>query len=141
MKYTQPFKRCFKCAQAHTCGISLLAYSCKGPYGVPQPIMSHDPLFPTASSLVECKASCRYSRPGDDTGITVGGLNHEGNCTEIQPARHGMVSLATCQSAASPLRLTGDSPVSRRGGAVSFNPSRCASCEGAREGRGSHRVR
>ena len=32
----------------------------------------------------------------------------------------------------------GEPPDSRRGGAVTFNLSRCASCEGARESRGSH---
>ena len=41
-------------------------------------------------------------------------------------------------SFASPLRLSGESPDSRRGGAVKFNPSRRAGCEGARESRGSH---
>ena len=41
-------------------------------------------------------------------------------------------------SFASPLRLSGESPDSRRGGAVKFNPSRRAGCEGARESRDSH---
>ena len=41
-------------------------------------------------------------------------------------------------SFASPLRLSGDSPDSRRGGAVTFNPLRRAGCEGARESHGSH---
>ena len=44
----------------------------------------------------------------------------------------------THASFASPLRLSGDTPESRRGGAVTFSLSRHASCEGAQEGRGSH---
>ena len=48
------------------------------------------------------------------------------------------VPLQTHASFAPPLRLSGEPPDSRRGGAVTFNLSRCASCEGARESRGSH---
>ena len=48
------------------------------------------------------------------------------------------VALQTHASFAPPLRLSGEPPDSRRGGAVTFNLSRCASCEGARESRGSH---
>ena len=51
------------------------------------------------------------------------------------------VSAATLRahgSFALPLRLSGEPPDSRRGGAVMFNPSRRAGCEGARESRGSH---
>ena len=47
-------------------------------------------------------------------------------------------SFPTYASSASPLRLSGEPPDSRRGGAVTFNPSRRAGCEGARESRGSH---
>ena len=47
-------------------------------------------------------------------------------------------SLRTYPSFASPLRLSGEPPDSRRGDAVTFNPSRRASCEGAGEPRGSH---
>ena len=47
-------------------------------------------------------------------------------------------SFPTYASSASPLRLSGESPDSRRGGAVTLNPSRRAGCEGARESRGSH---
>ncbi len=61
--------------------------------------------------------------------------------TRFNQRGSSMASQATCQSAAPPLRLSGDSPDSRRGGTVGFNPSRRASCEGAREGRDSHCVR
>ena len=47
-------------------------------------------------------------------------------------------SFPTYASSASPLRLSGEPPDSRRGGAVTFNPSRRAGCEGARQSRGSH---
>ena len=48
------------------------------------------------------------------------------------------VALRTHASFAPPLRLSGEPPDSRRGGAVTFNLSRRAGCEGARESRGSH---
>ena len=51
---------------------------------------------------------------------------------------HSVASFATYQSAASPLRLSGDSPDNRSGGAVRFNVSQRAGCEGARESLGSH---
>ena len=55
---------------------------------------------------------------------------------------HSVASFATYQSAASPLRLSGDSPDNhadnRSGGAVRFNISQRAGCEGARERLGSH---
>jgi hypothetical protein len=51
---------------------------------------------------------------------------------------HRLAPHATCQSAASPLRLSGDSPDNRSGGAVRFNVSQRAGCEGARESLGSH---
>ena len=53
---------------------------------------------------------------------------------------HSVASFATYQSAASPLRLSGDSPDNRSGGAVRFNISQRAGCEGARERLGSHVV-
>ena len=51
------------------------------------------------------------------------------------------VALRTHASFAPPLRLSGEPPDSRRGGAVTFNLSRRAGCEGARESRGSHAAR
>ena len=51
---------------------------------------------------------------------------------------HSVASFATYQSAGSPLRLSGDSPDNRSGGAVRFNVSQRAGCEGARESLGSH---
>ena len=70
----------------------------------------------------------------------------------LQPARQAKQMLALvaacnasacfalhlCASVASPLRLSGEPPDSRRGGAVRSNLSRRASCEAARESRGSH---
>ena len=53
---------------------------------------------------------------------------------------HRLASFATYHFAASPLRLSGDSPDNRSGGAVRFNLSQRAGCEGARESRGSHVV-
>ena len=47
-------------------------------------------------------------------------------------------ALRTHTSFASPLRLSGESPDSRRGGAVTLNLLRRARGEGARERRGSH---
>ena len=47
-------------------------------------------------------------------------------------------SFPTYASSASPLRLSGEPPDSRRGGGVTFNPLRRAGCEGARQSRGSH---
>ena len=52
-------------------------------------------------------------------------------CQRLEP-------FVACHSAASALRLSGDPPDSRSGGAVRLNPSRRARCEGARESRGSH---
>ena len=51
---------------------------------------------------------------------------------------HSLASHATCLSVASALRLSGNSPDSRSGGAIRLNPSRRASCEGAQQSRGSH---
>jgi hypothetical protein len=44
-------------------------------------------------------------------------------------------ALRTNASLTSPLRLSGEPPDSQRGGAVTFNPSRRAGCEGTREPR------
>ena len=42
-----------------------------------------------------------------------------------------LASFATNQSAASPLRLSGESPDNRRGGTIRFSPLQRAGCEGA----------
>ena len=51
---------------------------------------------------------------------------------------HGLASHATCRSAASALRLSGNPPDSQSGGAIRLKPSRRAGCEGAQRSRGSH---
>ena len=51
---------------------------------------------------------------------------------------HSLASFATYQTAEPLLRLSGDTPDSRSSGAIRFNASRRAGCEGERDGRGSH---
>ena len=88
---------------------------------LPQARLSADTLVPptTRSPLLVARSTMQMATNADLRCLSV-------------------ASFATYQSAGSPLRLSGDSPDNRSGGAVRFNVSQRAGCEGARESLGSH---
>ena len=109
------------------------------PYGVQQSIESRRLFSHTAGSITASTALCRYSQRAHDTGTTIGGTQHEGKMATIADLRcHSLASFSTYQTAEPLLRLSGDTPDSRSSGAIRFNASRRAGCEGERDGRGSH---
>ena len=111
------------------------------PYGVRQPVASYRPLARTTRNLTASTALCRYSLvPPTTLSPLLVARSTMQMATNADLRCHSVASFATYQSAASPLRLSGDSPDNRSGGAVRFNISQRAGCEGARESRGSHVV-
>ena len=109
------------------------------PYGKQGSIASHAPLVRTQSESTVRTALSRCSRPTADTGILVSNTASEADGVRLSlSCVTSAVSDRTYAFFALPLRLSGDTPESRRGGAVTFSLSRHASCEGARESRGSH---
>ena len=109
------------------------------PYGVRQPVASYRPLARTTRNLTASTALCRYSLvPPTTLSPLLVARSTMQMATNADLRCHSVASFATYQSAASPLRLSGDSPDNRSGGAVSFNLSQRAGCEGARQSLGSH---
>ena len=109
------------------------------PYGVQRSTSSHTPLVRTGS-----KNCCEH---GSLPMLSAGG-RHWHHRQQVDERSKCLRSSLTCEASAaslrthasfvSPLRLSGEPPDSRRGGTVTFHPPRRASCEGARESRGSH---
>ena len=109
------------------------------PYGVRQPVASYRPLARTTRNLTASTALCRYSLvPPTTLSPLLVARSTMQMATNADLRCHSVASFATYQSAASPLRLSGDSPDNRSGGTVRFNISQRAGCEGARERLGSH---
>ena len=113
----------------------------QAPYGVQRSIASHAPLVRTESQTTVSTALSRCSRPTADTGIIVSNTASEANaCANRGVARqvlHRTGPMLPWRRRCD-CRATRPRPDSRRGGAVTFNPSRRASCEGARQSCGSH---
>ena len=88
--------------------------------------------FAPRSKATPNGVACHASSRCDDTGITIGDPEHEGNCNEIQPARfqHGIASdlpirgatAATVGRFARHATRAGEAALSR----VELNPSRRA---------------
>ena len=121
------------------CADTAFSDTCRGPVAhTSSSRTTHAAQFRSAQKrCATCPNALRSALAGDDTC----GSNALQRCkcfALLQRCKAAAPSHATHTSFASPLRLSGEPPDSRRGGAVTSNRSRRDSCEGARESRGSH---